>query len=125
MDYDKGKQVIDEELQTTKDKPNILLDKSIIEVTEIRGNNSDSETSPLVTQQNSEEEINVEGNPSKESPEKDADIHPNKELNIKKSNDKVLENKSDTDNSLVGSKPSSPENSEILGNNTDDENDII
>ena len=59
VDYDEGKQVIDKESQTTEDKPNVMLSKSIIEVTEITGNNSDSETSPLVTSQNIEEENNV------------------------------------------------------------------
>ena len=55
---------------------------SILEVTEITGNKSDSETSPIVTPQNIEEENNVQDSHSRKLPEKDADIDQNKEINI-------------------------------------------
>ena len=45
-EYDERKQVIDEELQTSKDKPDVISDKSILEDTETTGNKSDSETGP-------------------------------------------------------------------------------
>ena len=124
-DYDEHKQITDKESPTTTDKPNVSSGESTVEVREITGKKSDSETSPKVTPHNSEEENHNEESPSGNSLEEDEDIEPNNKINIEASNDNVSENKSDTDSSHVSSNQLSTDNTEVLENNNTDETDTI
>ena len=48
--YDERKQVVDNELQTSKDKTHVNIEKSLLKNEETARNNTDSETDPNVSQ---------------------------------------------------------------------------
>ena len=64
--YDEHKQVVDNELLKSKDSPNVITEKLLLEDKETKGNNNDSETDPKVSPHNVDEENNNEDNISGE-----------------------------------------------------------
>ena len=69
-EYDERKQVVDDKSQTSKDKPHMISEKSLLEDEETTRNNFDSETDSKVTPHNVDEETNIQDHLSGELPKK-------------------------------------------------------
>ena len=129
--YNERKKVVNDKLQTSKDKPHKIFEKSLLEDKETIENKSDSETDPKVTPHNVDEETNIQDSRSGELPKK-MWILKNNEIDNKDNRSKELrskdidsENNSDTNNSNISSEQLSAEDVEVIRNNTDVETDPI
>ena len=110
----------------------MVLEKSLLKDKETTGNKSDSETDPKVTPHNVDEGTNIQDSHSRELANRDVDSEKNTEIDNKdnrsrkmRSKDIDSENNSDTNNSNISSEQLSPEDNEIIRNNTDVETDPI